>query len=123
MRIGFAICVGKWQLLRSRADPTTSPIHDDDHHDDDHEDDDDDDVDDDDHEDDDDDVEDVQNPPHFLFTSAVNLPACLFVCFDGDCRFLFVYSFVCFHGTRSWTSDLVWIVRREISWGWTSASF
>ena len=35
MRIGFAICVGKWQLLRSRADPSTSPIHDDDDRDDD----------------------------------------------------------------------------------------
>ena len=30
MRIGFAICAGKWQLLPSRPDPTTSPIHDDD---------------------------------------------------------------------------------------------
>ena len=49
MRIGFAICAGKWQLLPSRPDPTTSPIHDDD------DDDGDDDNDDNDNDDDDDD--------------------------------------------------------------------
>ena len=49
MRIGFAICAGKWQLLPSRPDPTTSPIHDDDDDDNDDNDDGDDDDDDDNH--------------------------------------------------------------------------